>query len=118
MMSNLSFCCFMYHYYGAAYTVTDPKSTLFISIAQHLILQRSNCNKLYIGETSHRLGDCIRDHLYDICKNDLSVSHYFNSSNHFISNFLPFLLSMTVTIVARLKKCDCFTLWALLIPTG
>ena len=32
----------------------------------------SNWNKLHIGETSRGLGDRIRDHLYDIRKNDLS----------------------------------------------
>ena len=47
---------------------------------------------LYIGETGCRLGDCIRDHLYDIRKNDQSkpVSRQFNFSNHSISDFAAF----------------------------
>ena len=42
------------------------------------------------------LGDRVRDHLYDISKNDLSkpVSRHFNSSNHSISNFAAFGLSI------------------------
>ena len=51
---------------------------------------------LYIGETGCRLGDCIRDHLYDIRKNDQSkpVSRHFNFSNHSISDFAAFGLSI------------------------
>jgi len=39
---------------------------------------------LYIGETGRRLGDSFRDHLYDICKQDLTkqVSRHFNFHNH------------------------------------
>ena len=45
-----------------------------ISIAQILFIAFSalNCNKLYIDETGRRLGDRIRDHLYDIRKSDQS----------------------------------------------
>ena len=62
-----------------------------ISIAQH---QYSYCNHLSTEETGRRLGDRIRDRLYDIRKNDLSkpVSRHFNSSNHSISNFVVFSL--------------------------
>ena len=51
---------------------------------------------LYIGESGRRLGDRTRDHLYDIRKNDLSkpVSRHFNSSNHSISDFVAFGLSV------------------------
>ena len=52
-------------------------------------------NKLYIGETG-RLGDRVRNHLCDIRKNDQSkpVSRHFNSSNHPISDFVAFGLSI------------------------
>ena len=84
-------------------TVTGPKSTL--NITEHFncrtpniiyCIQCSNCKKLYIGETGRRLGDRIRDHLYDIRKNDLSkpISRHFNSSNHSISDFVAFGLSI------------------------
>ena len=77
---------------------------LIISIVPHLI-----CEQLYIRETGHYLGSCIRDHLYNICKKDLSkpVSHLFNSSNHSVSNFVAFIyLSSTVAaIVAKPKRC-------------
>ena len=45
-----------------------------------------------IGETGRRLGDRIRDHLYDLHKNDQSkpFSRIFNSSNHSISDFVAF----------------------------
>ena len=51
---------------------------------------------LYIGETGHRLGDRIRDHLYEIRKNYQSklVSRHFNSFNHSISDFAAFGLSI------------------------
>ena len=51
---------------------------------------------LYIGETGRRLGDRVRDHLYDLRKNDLSrpVSCRFNSSNHSISDFVAFGFSV------------------------
>ena len=48
------------------------------------------------GKLARRLGDRIKDHIYDIRKNDLSkpVSRRFNSSNHSISNFVSFGLSV------------------------
>ena len=84
-------------------TVTGPKSTL--TITEHFncttpniiyCIQCANCNKLYSGETDCRLGDRIRDNPYDICKNDLSkpVSRNFNSSNHSVSDFVAFGLSI------------------------
>ena len=82
---------------------TGPKSTLNITdhfncTTPNIVdwIQCSNCNKLEIGETGRRLGDCTRDHLYDIPKNDLSkpFSPHFNSSNHSISNFVAFGLSV------------------------
>ena len=41
----------------------------------------------------------------------------FNSSNHAISNFVAFGLSVINggTIVAKLEKCDSFTLWIILL---
>ena len=83
-------------------SVTGPKST--INITDHFdcttsniiyCIQCSHCNQLYIGETGRRLGDRIRDHLYDIRNNDLSkpVSRHFNSSNHSISNLVAFGIS-------------------------
>ena len=81
-------------------TVTGPKSNLTITdhfncTTPNIIycrVQCSNCNKLYIGETGRSLGDRIRDHLYDIRKNDQPkpVSRHFNSSNHCISDFVAF----------------------------
>ena len=89
-------------------TVTGPKST--VDITDHFncttpsIIYCSHCNKLYIGEIGRRLGDHIRDHLYEIRKNNLSkpVSRHFNCSNHSISILLHlvFLSSMAVTTVA------------------
>ena len=40
-------------------------------------------------KSGRRLCDCIRDHLYDIRKNG-----HFNSSNHSISHFVAFGLSV------------------------
>ena len=44
------------------------------------------CNKLYIGETSRRLGDRFRKHLRDVEKNDKDaskpVARHFNLPNH------------------------------------
>ena len=56
---------------------------------------------LYIGETGRRLDDRIRDHLYDIRKNDQSkpVSRHFNSSNHSISDFAAFGLSKEMRLI-------------------
>ena len=84
-------------------SVTGPKSSL--NITDHFdcttpnvvyCIQCSKCNQLYIGETGRRLGDRIRDHIYNIRKIDLSkpVSRHFNSSNHSISNFFAFGLSI------------------------
>ena len=56
-------------------------------------IQLSHCYQLYTGETGRRLGDRIRDYLYDIRKNDLiskTASRHFNSSNHNIFNFFAF----------------------------
>ena len=49
---------------------------------------------IYIGESGRCLGDRVRDHFYDIRKNDIfkPVSRHFNSSNHSISNFVVFSL--------------------------
>jgi len=51
---------------------------------------------LYVGETGRRFGDRIRDHLYDIRKNDETkpVSRHFNSANHSLSDFIVFGLSL------------------------
>ena len=51
---------------------------------------------LTIGETGRRFGDRIRDHLYDVRKNDLTkpVSRHFNLPNHSISDFIVFGLSL------------------------
>jgi len=53
-------------------------------------IQCSVCTLLYIGETGRRLGDCFRDHLYDIRKQDLtkSVSRHFDSHNHSESDII------------------------------
>ena len=56
----------------------------------------SRCNLLYIGETGRRFDDRIRDHLYDVRKNDLTkpVSRHFNLPNHSLSDFIVFGLSL------------------------
>ena len=50
--------------------------SLIILIVPHLTLfyciKCSRCNNLYIGETGRRFGDRIRDHLYDVRKNDFN----------------------------------------------
>ena len=55
----------------------------------------SNCNKLYISETGRRLGDA-SEITFTTCKNDQSkpVLRPFNSSNHSISDFVAFGLSV------------------------
>ena len=74
--------------------------SLIILIVPHLTLfTASNVLAvifLYIGETSRRFGDRIRDHLYDVRKNDLTkpVSRHFNLPNHSISDFIVFGLSL------------------------
>ena len=84
-------------------SVTGPKSTF--NITDHFdcttfnviyCIQCSHCSQLYIGETGRRLGDRVRDHLYDIRKNDPSkpVSRHFNSTDHSISDFVVFGLSL------------------------
>ena len=59
--------------------IAGPKSSL--RITDHFNCTTSNviycikcsrCNLLYIGETGRRFGDRIRDHLYDVRKNDLN----------------------------------------------
>ena len=40
-------------------------------------IQCSNCNKLYIGETGRRLGDRIRDHLYDIYAKTTNLNPFY-----------------------------------------
>ena len=91
-------------------SVTGPRSTLNITdhsncTTSNIIycIQCSNCNKLYIGETGRRSGDLIRDHLYDIHKNDLSkpVSRHFSSSNHSIFIFVAFGLICSYGINVR-----------------
>ena len=48
------------------------------------------------GETGRRLGDRIREHLYDVRNNDSTkpVSRHFNLSNHSLSDFIVFGLSL------------------------
>ena len=48
----------------------------------------------YIGETGRRLGDRIRDHLYDAQTISLNLSCYFNFSYHSITNYVAFGLSI------------------------
>ena len=44
------------------------------------------CKKIYIGETGRRLGDCFREHLRDVERNDKDaskpVARHFNLPNH------------------------------------
>ena len=79
--------------------IAGPKSSL--RITDHFNCTTSNviycikcsrCNLLYIGETGRRFGDRIRDHLYDVRKNDLTkpVSRHFNLPNHSLSDFIVF----------------------------
>ena len=79
---------------------------------------RKNCNKLYIGETDRHLGDRIRDHLNDIRKNDLSkpVSRHFTSSNHSISDFVAFGLSVINGVNDRRKTKEMRLFHALSTP--
>ena len=48
------------------------------------------CNKLYIGETGRRLGDCFREHLCStrLSGTDLPVGHHFTSPSHSIGDML------------------------------
>ena len=94
LSSNVSFCCFAYHCYRPTLNITEHfncTTPIFF-----YCIQCSNSNMIYIGETGHHLGDRIRDHLYDIRKNDQSkpLSRYLNSSNHSISDFVAFGLSI------------------------
>ena len=46
----------------------------------------SLCKRIYIGETGRRLGDCFREHLRDVERNDKDaskpVARHFNLANH------------------------------------
>ena len=50
----------------------------------------------YVSVKQYPQGDRIRDHLYDVRKNDLTkpVSRHFNLPNHSISDFIVFGLSL------------------------
>ena len=56
-------------------------------------------NKLYIGENGRRLGDRIRDHFYDIRKNDLSKPVFLLVILFLILLRSVFLSSTAVTIL-------------------
>ena len=95
--------CSSCNYIVSHTSVVGPKS--IVKITDHIVCTSSNviycikcsrCNLLYVGETGRRFGDRIRDHLYDIRKNDETkpVSRHFNSANHSLSDFIVFGLSL------------------------
>lgn len=93
-------CC---NYIVSHTSIVGPKSS--VQITDHIVCTDSNviycikcsrCNLLYVGETGRRLGDRIREHIYDIRKGDLTkpVSRHFNSANHSLNDFVVFGLSL------------------------
>ena len=75
--------------------LTTPIILIARLISFHSTLSHAT-SYIYIGEADRRLGDRIRYHLYDILKSDTSkpVFWHFNCSNHYISNFVAFSLSV------------------------
>jgi len=89
--------CFTCPFISSRTLVEGPKSTF--QVKEHFDCTSSNiiycihcsvCNLLYFGETGRCLGDHFRDHLYNICKQDLTkpVSRHFNSHNHSESDII------------------------------
>ena len=66
---------------------TAPHSMLFI------VCNALTVTSYILGKFGQRLGDCIKDHLYDICNNNLSksVACNSNSSNHSVLLHLVYL---------------------------